>query len=37
VDKPAGLGYRTGMIRSTASFWYYYFNSSLAAGGLRSI
>ncbi|MGO3932144.1 hypothetical protein [Rhodopseudomonas pseudopalustris] len=37
VDKHAGLVYTTSMIHLTASFWYYYFNSSLAAGGFRSI
>lgn len=37
VDNQAGLGYRTIMIHSTASFWYFYYDSSLAAGGLRSI
>jgi hypothetical protein len=32
-----GFGYRAGMIHLTASFWYFSYGSSLAAGGLRSI
>ncbi|WP_141245373.1 hypothetical protein [Mesorhizobium sp. WSM4313] len=35
-DKRFGIDYMNRMIHLTASFWYFYF-SSLAAGGLRSI
>lgn len=34
-DKRRSFGYRAGMINLTATYWY--FSSSLAAGGLRSI
>jgi hypothetical protein len=36
-DKSRGFGYETRMIHLTASFWYFSYCSSLAAGGLRSI
>ncbi|MDX8493956.1 hypothetical protein RFN29_20525 [Mesorhizobium sp. VK22B] len=36
-DKRFGFDYMSGMIHLTASFWYFYYDSSLAAGGLRSI
>ncbi|WP_157895988.1 hypothetical protein [Mesorhizobium sp. ORS 3428] len=36
-DKQPGFDYMSRMIHLTASFWYFYYDSSLAAGGLRSI
>lgn len=37
-DKRCRLGYTTRMIHpAAASFWYFSYDSSLAAGGLRSI
>jgi hypothetical protein len=36
-DKRRHFGYLTGMIHLTATFWYFSYGSSLAAGGLRSI
>ncbi|MET3597700.1 MULTISPECIES: hypothetical protein [Mesorhizobium] len=36
-DKRPGIDYMSRMIHLTASFWYFYYDSSLAAGGLRSI
>jgi hypothetical protein len=37
MDKAAGVVYISRMIRPTASFWYFYFSTSLAAGGFRAI
>ena len=36
-DKHLSIDYMTRMIHLTASFWYFSYGSSLAAGGLRSI
>ncbi|MDG4853252.1 MULTISPECIES: hypothetical protein [unclassified Mesorhizobium] len=36
-DKRLGIDYMSRMIHLTASFWYFSYGSSLAAGGLRSI
>ncbi|WP_156090944.1 hypothetical protein [Mesorhizobium tianshanense] len=36
-DKRFGFDYMGVMIHLTASFWYFSYGSSLAAGGLRSI
>jgi hypothetical protein len=36
-DKRFGIDYMSRMIHLTASFWYFSYGSSLAAGGLRSI
>jgi hypothetical protein len=37
-DKPKGLRYRAAMITvATSYFWYFSYDSSLAAGGSRSI
>ncbi|WP_189350434.1 MULTISPECIES: hypothetical protein [unclassified Mesorhizobium] len=36
-DNRPSFDYMSRMIHLTASFWYFYYDSSLAAGGLRSI
>ncbi|WP_281034974.1 hypothetical protein [Mesorhizobium sp. M4A.F.Ca.ET.020.02.1.1] len=36
-DKRFGFDYMSRMIHLTASFWYFSYGSSLAAGGLRPI
>ncbi|WFP76761.1 hypothetical protein [Mesorhizobium sp. WSM4906] len=36
-DNRLRIDYMSRMIHLTASFWYFYYDSSLAAGGLRSI